>query len=153
MVPFSLMWGGFAVFWELSVFRTGAPFFFRLWGVPFVLVGLYITVGRFFVDSYQRSRTFYGLTAKRAIIVSGLMGRQVKSLALSGISDISLSERSDNRGTITFGSTNPFQSMWTGTAWPGTRNQMVPTFDLIENARQVYDQIRRQQQAAIGGGA
>jgi hypothetical protein len=110
-------------------------------------------VGRFFVDSYQRSRTFYGLTAKRAIIVSGLMGRQVKSLALSGISDISLSERSDNRGTITFGSTNPFQSMWTGTAWPGTRNQMVPTFDLIENARQVYDQIRRQQQAAIGGGA
>jgi hypothetical protein len=29
----------------------------RLFGNPFVLVGLYITVGRFFFDAWRRGRT------------------------------------------------------------------------------------------------
>jgi hypothetical protein len=151
MVPFSLMWGGFAVFWESSVIRSGAPLLFRLWGIPFVVLGLYLTVGRFFVDSYQRSRTYYGLTGQRVLIVSGLMSRQVKSLALPSLSDITLSERSDGAGTITFGPTNAAQAMWAGTSWPGGRRQMSPAFDTIDNARQVYDQVRRQQQAIASG--
>ena len=103
MIPFSLLWGGFAVFWELSVVRTNAPFFFRLWGVPFVLVGLYIVVGRFFADAYLRSRTMYGLTNQRVIIVAGFTGRQTKSLPLRTLNDLSLNERDDRSGTITFG--------------------------------------------------
>ena len=49
-VPFSAMWLGFAIFWESSVFYTNAPLFFRLWGIPFILVGIYMLVGRFFGD-------------------------------------------------------------------------------------------------------
>ncbi len=50
VMPFSCLWAGFAVFWELSVWRTSAPFPFLLFGVPFLLVGLYITIGRFFFE-------------------------------------------------------------------------------------------------------
>ena len=81
-IPFSLLWCGFAIFWEWSVLKQGAPGFFALWGIPFVAIGLYVVFGRFFVDALQRARTYYALTDQRALIISGLVNRQTKSLPL-----------------------------------------------------------------------
>jgi hypothetical protein len=78
MIPFSLLWAGFAVFWELSAIRDGAPTFFVLWGIPFVLVGAYIVVGRFLVDARRRRNTAYGLTTERIIISSGAFRPSLK---------------------------------------------------------------------------
>jgi hypothetical protein len=150
MVPFSLLWGGFAIFWEYSVVSRGAPLVFTLFGVPFVLIGLYMIVGRFFVDSYRRARTYYGVTDQRVIILSGLMKREVKSLNLVGLNDLSLSERSDRSGTITFGSTSPVYAMWSGTGWPGMGNRLPPAFNFIDDARTVYDLIREAQREGSG---
>jgi hypothetical protein len=147
LIPFSLMWGGFALFWELSVFRTGAPFFFRLWGLPFVLVGLYLIIGRFFADAWQRSRTYYGVTTERLLIVSGLFQRQVKSLPLRNLPEVTLSERSDRSGSIMFGAVPPMYGWLAGSSWPGTGKQLPPSFDMIENARQVYTQVQTAQRA------
>jgi hypothetical protein len=144
LIPFSLMWGGFAFFWEGSVFHANAPVFFRLWGVPFVLLGLYLIVGRFFADAKLRSRTYYGLTTERVIIVSGLFLRTIKSLQLRTLSDVALAESSGGLGTITFGPVAPW---WAGGGgWPGSQQRLSPAFDSILGAPDVYEKIRRAQQ-------
>jgi hypothetical protein len=35
-IPFSLFWGGFAVFWESSAIIHHAPPLFVVWGIPFL---------------------------------------------------------------------------------------------------------------------
>jgi hypothetical protein len=126
----------------------GAPFFFALWSIPFVLVGLYIMLGRFWVDARQRAATVYGVTSERAVIVSGVLSRGVKSLSIDTLTNLSLAERSGGGGTITFGSV-PFMHGWyAGTGWPGFGQQAVPSFDLTDGAREVYEIIRGAQRAS-----
>lgn len=148
MIPFSLLWGGFAFFWEYSVLQQNAPVFFSLWGIPFVLAGIYIIIGRFFVDSYQRSRTLYGVTDHRVLIVSGVFSRETKSLSLKNLSEISLQERADGSGSILFGPSNPMYAMWAGASWPGVSKRQAPAFELLENVRQVYELLKATQRRA-----
>ena len=100
MIPFSILWCGFAFFWEFSAITSGAPFFFCLFGIPFVCVGLYITVGRFFWTAYIRKRTAYVITTtkiirKRGNRVDMLDGRTMPSAHITTFRDGS--------GTIEFG--------------------------------------------------
>jgi hypothetical protein len=147
MIPFSLMWGGFAIFWEVGVITTKAPFFFKLWGIPFVLVGLYMIFGRFIVDAKSREQTSYAVTSQRILIVCELLGRKVKSLNLRNVPEVTLAEKSDGSGTITFGSVSPAQA-WNNSSWPGANQSQVPSFEMINNARQVYNIIQEAQQRA-----
>lgn len=143
MIPFSLMWGGFAIFWEYSVINSDAPFFFMLWGIPFVLVGVYLIFGRFIYDAQKRSKTIYGLTKNRAIIISGLFGRKVKSLNLKSLPEIHVKTKSNGSGTITFGSSSPMH-FFQGSGWPGTSNS-IPAFEGIENVQLVKQYIYQYQ--------
>jgi hypothetical protein len=147
VIPFSLLWCGFAVFWESSVLASNAPAFFRLWGIPFVAVGLYFVVGRFFVDARQRQNTVYGVTSSRVILISGLLHESVKSLQLRGLSEISLSERPDGSGSVVLGPTSILSS-FSIPGWPGSRQYAPPTLEGIPQARVVHDLIRRAQGGA-----
>lgn len=149
LIPFSLLWGGFALFWEtialmMMVGAGGHPvaFIFPLFGLPFVIIGLYLMFGRFWVDARIRARTFYGVTTKRIIIISGLFSRKIKSLDLRTLTDISFTERTDRTGIITFGPSHPFAWMYGGMQWPGMGHQLQPSFEMIEDVRRVYNTIR-----------
>lgn len=148
MVPFSLFWCGFAIFWEYQAVSHGAPFFFMLWGIPFVCVGLYIVFGRFIADAKLREKTWYALTNERAIISSGLFSRSVRSLSLKTLGEVSLAEKADFSGTIIFGSTGMAPAWMSGASWPGTGRYAPPAFQMIDNARSVYDMIRSAQKGA-----
>ena len=146
LIPFSLLWGGFAVFWEIMAI-AGGPGFFMVWGIPFVVIGVYMIAGRFFADRLIRSRTVYGITDSRAIILSGFSGKQVKSLSLRTLTDVSLSESRNRSGTITFGAVPPGAAFMQGFPMPGAANGMPAQFELIDDARAVYDVIRDAQAA------
>ena len=148
-IPFSLMWGGFAIFWETMVVSGNAPFFFKLWGIPFVIVGLYMIIGRFFADVWQRRKTFYGITNERIIIVSGLFSREIKSLNLRTLTDVTLDEKVDGRGTITFGAVNSSARWNSSLRFGRNRAADVPNFEQIPQARNIYETIRNAQKQSI----
>lgn len=139
LIPFSIFWAGFAIFWEAAVVGGGAPFLFKLWGIPFVFVGLYITIGRFFVDAKKRGNTVYGITNDRIIIKSGIFSQEIKSLNIRSISDITFNQKNDNSGTIMLGPTDARSNMMQGMAWPGVKQPN--SLEFIEDVKSVYDKI------------
>jgi hypothetical protein len=110
LVPFSLLWGGFALFWEANVLGLGpfgdgrpGPLFMALWGIPFVLIGLYFIVGRFFYKAWKKQRTYYALTNKRALVLTEGRARTVRACFLASVPSINKSVRRSGVGAITFG--------------------------------------------------
>ena len=143
LIPYSVFCAGFAVFWEVLALRSG-PAFFAIFGAVVVLVGLHFVFGRFLYDAWRRGRTVYQLTTQRIIIANGAT---LKSLDLRTLSDVTLSERPDGSGTITFGPTS-FQTMInSGMVGPGV--PQIPAFEFIPEARRVYSLIRDAQRASV----
>jgi hypothetical protein len=140
MIPFSLLWTGTVFSMFLGPFNRGnAPFLFSIFPLFFLFIGLYFIIGRFFVDIARRKNTAYGITNNRIIIKSGLLNKEVKSLNLRTLSDVTTSEKSDGSGTITLGPTDWRSSMMGNMAWPGVRQ---PTqFQYISNVQDVYQLI------------
>jgi hypothetical protein len=154
LIPFSLFWAGFMFFAAFTTLRqvqnNPAQWSALLLQLPFVVVGLYLLFGRFFVDAMIRARTEYGLTNRRAIIVSGVFSRSVKSIDLRTAPEILLSERRNGSGTITFGAT-PFGGWMQRNPWGFGTSSATPSFEMIEDVRSVYriiEQVRSPQTAS-----
>ncbi len=150
-IPFSLLWGGFALFWEYQTLTIAAKapgpvaVVFPLFGLPFVLIGLYMIFGRFFVDARSRARTFYGVTNERVLIISGLFAAQTKSLPLRSLGELSLTQHADGSGTLSFGPAPLRAFAYPAGSWPGADRYLPPSFDMIERVKDVYDIIRTAQ--------
>jgi hypothetical protein len=142
LIPFSAVWFGFSIFWVSMAVQ--ASFLFALFGIPFVIVGFYMFIGRFIVDKRRRDNTVYGLTAQRILIKSGKTKVQIQTFPITPQLQIDLVETKDGRGTIVIGSTFPFSE--TESSYLNTKQlKAAPTFDQIADARTVFNQILRLQ--------
>ena len=150
MVPFSLLWGGFALFWEAGVLglipgamKNGgnAPFIFPLFGSVFVAVGLYFIIGRFFYKVWNKKRTWYALTNHRAIIISSGRSKNVQTANLDSLAGINKTEGTNGHGSILFGSIGFPMSAYQNTGmdfFTARYAQAVPAFFDIADVNDVY---------------
>ena len=131
LVPFSVLWGGFAIFWEIGVLASGAPILFTLWGIPFVAAGLYFMVGRFVYKKRRKLRTAYGLTPERALVAVG-----ASALDDSPVRHVPTSVRRTRDGrhvSVSFGS----HGRWSRAAFYG--NTGMEFFNFADGPVAFYD--------------
>ena len=143
VIPFSLMWGGFAIFWEASVVRQGWGFG-QLWGIPFVVLGQYFIWGRFFYDNWKKRRIVYVLTDRRALVIVRPPQSSMISARLGAVGSIQKEVRSDGIGTITIGTPISTRSGTKPKSFGSLGlNYGVPVFVDIDDANQVYRKIEQ----------
>lgn len=70
IVPFSVLWCGFAIFWVINATRS-AGIGFASFGLLFVAAGLYLVFGRFIYKSHRKRVTAYAVTDRRVITATG----------------------------------------------------------------------------------
>lgn len=151
LVPFTLLWGGFAIFWELGVLGVldGQPSFNAgaLFGLPFVIIGQYVIWGRFLYKRYRQRRTFYAVTNRRVLIVALARSRQLQSLFLNQLPTVTKTVRRDGSGSLVFGTAPYWAGSYanSGMDFFNTRGgAMPPAFYDIPDVDGVYQLIMRQ---------
>ena len=151
MVPFSLLWGGFAIFWEAGAAglwgnkpeANGQWAFGMLWGIPFVLIGQYLIWGRFVVEAWLKRCTFYAVTNRRVLFLQEGLKRKSRVVYLDAISEIQ--HEGSATGHIWLGpKTSPFAGRnqprqgWSAISIDGS----VPVLADIDDVDSVYRLIR-----------
>jgi hypothetical protein len=150
LVPFSLIWCGFAMFWESSMLSTGAPGVFALWGVPFVLVGLYLVAGRFIVRVVSLRHTRYTITDRRVLVHSGWSGGKLNTEYLNSLPPPVIIEEPDGSGSLAFGRFPGVADPFTGGRRQGWRAwssepSLTPVLWDIPDIRRVRDFVAQAQ--------
>jgi hypothetical protein len=142
-IPFTLFWGGFALYWNLGVWELDAPFIFRLVGLLVLLVGIYVIVGRFFYKRWSKQNTFYAVTNKRLLILSTGFRHRLQSFRLSNLPELTKSIDWDGTGTVAFGKP-PMGTIWRINSINMSNSGLeifgysLPGFYDIPNANDVY---------------
>jgi hypothetical protein len=149
LIPFSVMWGGFWIFWEATALSSSTArdsVIFPLWGIPFVLIGLYLMVGRFFTRRWTRRRTLYAVTDRRvtAIRPAWRRGRHTNSVWLASHPPVQKHIGRDGRGTLWVGNHTSEQHWFThDSGLSGSSSGDVVAFSDIPEADGVFVLIAR----------
>lgn len=147
LIPFSLVWCGFAIFWTVGATSAGAPTFFTFWGLMFVCVGLYFVVGRFLLDAWVRRDMRYAVTDQRILISRSAPLSRFTAIDLARLPDVDLAERKNGSGTVRFGPAISMLGTRSMTGWSPSLDP-TPQFIAIEGARRVFDLVQRTRQIA-----
>ena len=95
---FAIPWLAFCGYWEYMAIRSGGNFMV-LWGVPFILVGLYMLVGRPLNAIRLRGRTCYVITNRKLLIRAG---QHIQVFDGRGLPPMDIHLNRDGTGTILF---------------------------------------------------
>ncbi|MFW6117633.1 MAG: PH domain-containing protein [Thermoproteota archaeon] len=87
-IPVGLIFLGFAVIWMRGATSVGAPRFFPLFGLPFVLIGLGVTVGPSIWQLMRYRNTEYVITDQRLITQTGAIGLDTRFVDLDKIQEV-----------------------------------------------------------------
>lgn len=163
LIPMSLFVFGFAIFWETMALRTitgrgGSPngpvIFFPLFGLPLVIVGFYLLIGRFFLKRWKKFHTFYAVTNKRVLILTTSWTKHnVQALSIKNLPAISESVNAAGYGTVRFGSASSMGVMGenSGVEWFfNYQRPSVPSFYDIADAHRVYQLVNEIQNRKEG---
>ncbi len=136
---FGLVFAGFAVFWiagatEATIDVDGAFSLFPLFGLPFLLVGLWIVLAPLWAWMGAR-KTVYAVSSDRLVIIKG---GSVRSFAPDEIENLERRERSDGSGNVVF-----HREYYRSRGRHGSRTRVRKTgFYGIPEVRRVEDEIR-----------
>ena len=145
LIPFSLFWGGFAIFWTISA--SAESNLFGMFGIPFVVIGIYFIFGRFFIKKRNKRNTYYAITNKRIFVLNTRRDGTKKSIVSSNIDTISsetISIDKNGIGTIIFGSISSWEmvnlNIGMDVFMGSSHSNLVAFFDIddCENVLKVY---------------
>jgi len=149
LIPFSLLWAGLVVMSFLA-----SPALWNSGRVPelgimllFISAAFHITIGRFMLDAYYRSRLRYMITNQRVVIEQRTKHGFVRSYDVSALK-LSLSERPDGRGTISL-NYDSWDVWWKYAGFPPLSHATGPVLFRINDARRVYEILRKAQADAL----
>jgi len=141
MIPFSLLWLGFVIWFSVESFKADEAVDLML--SLFLVIGVYFSIGRFFHDAIIRRSLSYAVTNQRILFARGKS--KMTSLDPLRLPLLELDERGEKVGSIRFGRRSSFFeaarandfSVWVPSLAFSTE------FFQIKDARSVYELIRR----------
>lgn len=148
-VPFGFLFLMFSLFWTGMTVVSGAPFFFSLFGSPFILLGLLIMIEPPLYALLVYQYVYYVITDKRVLIQGGLIGRDFKIVDFDkiqnaevnvGLFDKMFGENSGSisiatGGTIAYGKYGPYQL-------PYILNNIENPYKVFEFFKQVSHDVK-----------
>jgi hypothetical protein len=155
LIPVSLLWGGFMMFWEAVVaglFRSHDTWVLgMLFGIPFVIYAQCLIWARFLYAAWKKKRTFYAVTTRRVIVVQDGWQRQSAVANIDTLPNLMRENGPNGTGTVRFAKWQTEHPGCQPLGW--TRFDVmaigsVPTFVDIDDVDSVYQLVSDLQKKA-----
>ncbi len=142
LIPMSIILIGFSIIIDYTLLQYDSGIILKLFGVLLGISGLYMGLIRFLSDAIKRGHTYYCITTKRVIVLTGRNRTMIKTLPLKNIDRMDRTEEKDGSGFIIFGNTNPLYPWLLGGFY--FAQDAVPGLEMLTEVKQVYDIISQQ---------
>lgn len=141
LIPFFLVCIGICLLGAYIIISSGMPPLHGLVFLPFLTLGVYFLIARFVLDIRRRAETFYGVSSERILVITGVNGKDTRSLALDALPALRLAESANGAGVIAFADADPQVLTYLEAILPSAGRRLGLHFDVSDNAREVHELI------------